>query len=215
MANSETGELDLYDSLFTTAATLRDGFDLSSRYLHFLTTNARLEVEAETDQEVTYSYQYLIADGRGADLALQLSVAIFVARARAGTGQPIVPIRLAFRQRAPRSHRAITETFGTTQVDFDTPLTTFTFRTRDLERPMLGADPRLARILLRHAATLPPPPTASWEREFRLLLIRTLEDASPSLNTVAQQMRISPRTLQRHLAEHDTTWCSELDAARR
>jgi transcriptional regulator with XRE-family HTH domain len=65
------GELDLYDYLFTTAPRLRDGFDLSCRYLQLLTTNARLEVEAETDHEVTYSYRYLDADGRGAELALQ------------------------------------------------------------------------------------------------------------------------------------------------
>jgi hypothetical protein len=99
-----------------------------------------------------------VADGRGADLGLQLSVAVFCARARAGTGQPIVPVRVAFRQRAPRSHRAFTEAFGTAGVDFDAPVTTFTFRTRDLDRPMLGADPALARILARSAATLPPPP---------------------------------------------------------
>lgn len=142
----QPGELDLYDYLFTTAPTLRDGFDVSSRYLHLLTTNARLQVETETDREVTYSYLYMVADGRGADLALQLSVAIFCTKARAGTGQPIVPVRIAFRQRAPRSHRAFTEAFGTAGVDFAAPVTTFTFRTRDLSLPMLGADPALARI---------------------------------------------------------------------
>jgi DNA-binding SARP family transcriptional activator len=161
----QPGELDLYDYLFATAATLRDGLDLSSRYLHLLTTNARLTVEAETDHEVTYSYQHLDAEGRGADLALQFSVAIFCARATAGTGQPVVPVRLAFRQRAPRSHRVFTETFGTSQVDFDAPVTTFTFRSRDLDLPMPGADPVLARILTRYAATLSPAPNATGEQK--------------------------------------------------
>jgi hypothetical protein len=211
----QPGELDLYDYLFTTAPTLRDGFDVSRRYLWLLTTNARLEVEAETDREVTYSYRYLVADGRGADLALQLSVAVFCARARAGTGQPIVPVRIAFRQRAPRSHRAFTEAFGTAGVDFDAPVTTFTYRTRDLNLPMLGADPALARILARYAATLPPPPDLTWQQHFRLLLTEALDDGGASLTTLARRMAVSPRTLQRHLAEHDTTWRSELDAARR
>ncbi len=211
----QPGELDLYDYLFTTAPTLREGFDLSSRYLHLLTTNARLQVEAETDREVTYSYRYLVADGRGADLGLQLSVAIFCARARAGTGQPVTPVRVAFRQRAPRSHRAFTEAFGTAGVDFDAPVTTFTFRTRDLDRPMLGADPALARILARYAATLPAPPDLTWRQHFRLLLTEALDDEGASLNAMARRMAVSPRTLQRHLAEHGTTWRSELDAARR
>jgi AraC-like DNA-binding protein len=211
----ETGELDLYDYLFTTAATLRDGLDLSSRYLHLLTTNARLQIESETDREITYSYQYLVADGRGADLALQFSVAVFCAGARMGTGQPIVPIRLAFKQQAPRSHRAFSEAFGTSKVDFGASSTTFTFRARDLDRPMLGADPALARILARYAAMLPPPPDATWQQHFRLLLAEALDDGSLSLSAIARRMTISPRTLQRQLAEHGTTWRSELDAARR
>jgi hypothetical protein len=39
-------------------------------------------------------------------------------------------------------------------VDFDAPVTTFTFRSQDLNLPMPGADPVLARILTRYAATL-------------------------------------------------------------
>ena len=211
----QPGELDLYDYLFATAPTLRDGFAASSRYLYLLTTNARLQVEAETDREVTYSYRYLVAEGRGADLALQLSVAIFCARARVGTGQQIVPVRIAFKQSAPRSHRAFTEAFATARVDFDAPVTTFTFRTRDLSLPMLGADPALARILARYAATLPPPPDLSWRQHFRLLLTQALDDGGASLNEMARRMAVSSRTLQRHLAEHGTTWRAELDAARR
>jgi AraC-like DNA-binding protein len=214
-ARYQTGELDLYDYLFTTASTLRDGFDVSSRYLYLLTTNGRLAIESETDRDVTYSYRYLVAEGHGADLALQLSVAVFCARARAGTGQPIVPVRLAFKQRAPRTHRAFCEAFGTSRVDFDAPVTTFTFRTRDLELPMVGADPALARILARYAAAIPAPSEASWQQHFRLLLVDALDEGTLSLGGMARRMTISPRTLQRQLSVHGTTWRAELDAARR
>jgi AraC-like DNA-binding protein len=210
----QPGELDLYDYLFNTAPTLRAGMDLSSRYLYLLTTNARLQVEAETGREVTYSYRYLVADGRGEDLALQLAVSIFCARARAGTGRPVVPVRLALRQRAPRSHRGFSEAFGTARVDFAAPVTTFTFRTRDLDLPLLGADPALARILARYAAMLPAPPEPTWPGHFRLLLTEALDDGDASLSGVARRLAMSPRTLQRCLAEHGTTWRSELDAAR-
>ena len=214
-ARFQPGELDLYDYLFTTAPTLRDGFGLSSRYLHLLTANARLEVEAETDHEITYSYQYLDAEGRGAELGLQFSAAVLCARASAGTRQPVTPARVAFTQPAPRSHRAFTEALGTSKVDFGAPVTTFTFSSRDLDLPMPGADPALARILTRYADTLSPAPDVTWEGQFRLLLARELEDGSPSLAAVAQRMAFSPRTLQRWLAEHGTSWRAELEAARR
>ena len=213
-ARFQPGELDLYDYLFTTAPTLKDGFDVSSRYLPLLTTNGQLEVEAETEHEVTYSYRYLDADARGADFALQLSIAVFCARAQASIGRPIAPVRVAFSQPAPRSQAAFRETFGTRQVDFGAPVTTFTFRTRDLELPMPGADPALARILSRHAAMLTPPPVPTWEQEFRSLLTRELDDGAPSLTAIARRMSLSPRTVQRQLAERGTSWRSELDAAR-
>jgi DNA-binding SARP family transcriptional activator/AraC-like DNA-binding protein len=214
-ARFQQGELDLYDYLFTTAPTLREGFRLSSQYLHLLTTNARLEVEAETEHEVTYSYQYLDADARGADMALQFSIAIFCARARAGTGQPVMPRRIAFKQPAPRSHKAFSEAFGTSVLDFGAPVTTFTFRARDLDVPMPGADPALARILIRYADTLSPLPIPTWEQEFRSLLTRELDDGTPSLTAIARRMSLSPRTVQRQLAERGTSWRAELDAARR
>jgi transcriptional regulator with XRE-family HTH domain len=156
-AHVQPGELDLYDYLFATAPTLRDGFELSRQYLRLVTTNALLEFEEETDREVTYSYRYVDAEGRGAELALQFCAAFFCGKAIAGTGQPVAPSRVAFTQSAPRSHRTIGESFGTSTVDFGAPVTTFTFRSQDLDLPMPAADPVLARILTRYADTLAPP----------------------------------------------------------
>ena len=80
---------------------------------------------------------------------------------------------------------------------------------------MRGADPVLARILNRYAASLPLPPPVTWIDYFRQVLARELEAGRPSLTAIANRMALSPRTLQRHLAERGTTWRGELDAARR
>jgi AraC-like DNA-binding protein len=167
-----------------------------------------------TDRETTYSYHHVEPGGPGEDLCLQSTIVVLYARARTATGQPVVPVRVAFAQPAPRSHRRLAEALGTRHVDFGAPVTTCTFSTRDLDLPMRGADPALARILNRYAASVPPPPPVTWHGRFRRLLARSLEAGSPSLATVARQMSVSPRTLQRQLAEHDTTWRSELNAAR-
>jgi AraC-like DNA-binding protein len=213
-ARPAVGELDLFDYLFTSAATLRDGLEVAARYRPLITTFNERRVEEETDRETTYSYHHVEPGGRGEDLCLQYTVAVLYARARAATGQPVAPVRVAFAQPAPRSHRRLAEALGTRHVDFGAPVTTCTFSTRDLDLPMLGADPVLARILNRYAASLPPPIPATWHGRFRLLLARSLEAGSPSLATVARHMAVSQRTLQRQLAEHGTTWRSELNAAR-
>jgi AraC-like DNA-binding protein len=210
----QVGELDLFDYLFTTAGTLREGLETDSRYLHLVTTRLEREVEAETDRETTYSYRQAEPGGRGEDLCLQFSVAALYTRARAATGQPVRPVRIAFAQSAPRSHRRLAEALGTRNVDFGAPVTTFTFSARDLDLPMRGAEPGLARILNRYAASLAAPPPVTWHRHFQRLLARSIEAGGPSLESVAKQMAVSPRTVQRQLAEHDTTWRAELNAAR-
>jgi AraC-like DNA-binding protein len=61
---------------------------------------------------------------------------------------------------------------------------------------------------------LPTPPPVAWHGHFQRLLAQSIEAGSPSLERVAQRMAVSPRTLQRRLAEHGTTWRAELNAAR-
>lgn len=214
MDRHQVGELDLFDYLFTTAGTLREGLETDSRYMHLVTTRLQRQVEAETDRETTYSYRQAEPGGRGEDLCLQFSVAALYARARAATGQPVRPVRIAFAQSAPRSHRRLAEGLGTRTVDFGAPITTLTFSARDLDLPMRGADPSLARILNRYAASLPAPPLVTWHGHFQQLLARSIEAGSPSLESMAKQMAVSPRTLQRQLAEHGTTWRDELNAVR-
>lgn len=208
------GELDLFDYLFTTAGTLREGLETDGRYTHLVTTRLQRRVETETDRETTYSYRQAEPGGRGEDLCLQFSVAALYARARAATGQPVRPVRVTFAQSAPRSHRRLAEALGTRNIDFGAPVTTFTFSTRDLDWPMRAADPGLARILNCYAASLPAPPPVTWHGHFQRLLARSIEAGSPSLENVARQMAVSPRTLQRQLAEQGTTWRAELNAAR-
>ncbi len=195
-------------------ASIPCGLDAVSRYLSLVTTNGQLRLEEETERERTYSCSYLDADGRGQELALQFSTALFLARAREGTGRPVVPAHVAFAQPAPRSYRVFTEMLSTRRIDFGAPVTTFTLRTSDLDLPLRDADPALASILRRHAASLPPSAVVTWLHHFRRQLSEAIEQGSPSLAALARRMSLSSRTLQRRLAEHGTTWRAELDAAR-
>ena len=100
-ARHPAGTLDLFDYLFTTAATLREGLQARSEFMHVLTTNSRLGIETETDQEITYSYRHVEPSGRGEELCLQFAVAIFCAGAQAATGRPVVPAHITLAQPAP------------------------------------------------------------------------------------------------------------------
>jgi AraC-like DNA-binding protein len=208
------GDLSLHDYLVATASTLRDGLAVNGEFLHLVTNNSRWRITAETDRDVTYSYEHSIREHRGIDLGAQFGLAVFCTRARQATGTPVVPVHVGFAQRAPRRHRALTEAFGTRRVDFDQPVNTLTLRKADLNLPLLGADPVLADILRRYAATMPPRETLTWYGQFQTMLAASLPEA-PTLDGIARQLAMSPRSLQRRLAEHGTTWRAELDHARR
>lgn len=211
----QLGEMDLFDYLFMTSRTLADGLRASSRYLPLLTTNGVLRAETVTEAETTFSYSLVQGpDTRGGELALHTSVAAWCVRARAATGHPVAPVRVAFAHPAPRSYRAFAETFGTREVDFGTPATTFTFRNSDLDRPLRRADPVLSGILRRYADTLAPPVAATWHEHFRQVLDQALREGRPELSDMASRLAVSPRTLQRRLAVHGTSWRAELDSAR-
>lgn len=209
----QLGDLDLLDYLFTTAPTLRSALHASAAFNYLVSTNSIIEARSEADGASTYAFRLMEGTGRGRELMLQLGVAIMCARVRAGTGQPVRPVRVGFAFPAPRQHRVLTETLGTSQVDFDCPVTTFTFRDQDLDLPMTGADGRLHQILADHARMLPPP-VASWHEHFRLILDSLVAQGPLPLKEMAARLRVSTRTLQRQLAEQGTTWRAELDASR-
>ncbi len=209
----QLGDLDLYDYLFTTAPTMRCAMRAGANYSHLVSTNTRLDIESGAGGETSYAVRQVEASGRGRELMLQLTVAILCARVRAGTRQPVNPVHVGFAFRAPRRHRAFTETLGTSRVDFDCPATTFTFHERDLDLPMTGADGRLHHMLA-HYARLVPLPVASWYEHFRLVLDGVVTQGPVPLKEMAARLGVGVRTLQRLLARHGTTWQAELDAAR-
>jgi prevent-host-death family protein len=214
VARHQVGDLDLYDYLFTTAGTVREALEVSGDLFHLVSTNCSLEAQPQPGGEITYLYRHALPGGLGEELWTQFSIAGFCARISAATGRPVVPAHVAFAQPPPRSHRAFTETFGTRSIDFGASVTTFTLRASDLDRPMPGADPALAAILRRYAATLPRPQPVDWLGRFRQVLAETMGEGTISVNALARRLAVSTRTLQRRLAEHGTTWRAELEAAR-
>ncbi|MFI6476999.1 AraC family transcriptional regulator ligand-binding domain-containing protein [Nonomuraea sp. NPDC050663] len=209
------GALGLYDYLFITAPTMAEGFAATGMFMDTVSTNWHFEPGDETEQEISFNVQLRSGGGRGGELAMQFGLAGVFSRARRVTGRPISPVRVAFRQRAPRHQESFRAAFGPGRLEFDAPTDSVTLRKADMRLPFLGADPLLGNILRRYAETLTPPPAAtSWLDRFRQTTAASL-GAGPSLNGVAARLGVSPRTLQRRLADAGTTWRGELDRLRR
>ncbi|MFI5718187.1 AraC family transcriptional regulator ligand-binding domain-containing protein [Nocardia sp. NPDC051750] len=212
------GNFGLHDYLFSTAPTLAEGLARSEQYAQLITTNIGFEVsgESESDEEANADVRLRNGHGRGRELATQFALAAVVTRARNATGRDVHPVRIRFRQAAPRRYQSFVDMFGTRRVDFGAPTDQITFRTADLELPLRTADPALAAILGRCAAVLPPPPRleVSWAGQVQQALAMLLGDGRVTIERVARYLATSSRSLQRRLADEGTTWTRELDRAR-
>ncbi|WP_067463973.1 AraC family transcriptional regulator [Nocardia amamiensis] len=211
------GRLGLFDYLLTTAPTLGEGLALIRPHLGIITTNLAFALVGGSENEVGLDIRMLRGQGRGRELAMQFALASNVIRARYVTGRQVNAVRVCFHQQAPRRHGHLVELFGTDRIDFGAPTDQITFRKSDLELPMRTADPVLAEILLRYAATLPPPHhrEATWSGRVHHVLTAMLGDGPVTVDRAARRLATSKRSMQRRLAEEGTTWSQELDRARR
>ncbi|MFJ4651951.1 AraC family transcriptional regulator ligand-binding domain-containing protein [Nocardia sp. NPDC088792] len=213
---STIGEFGLLEYLFLSGETLGGALDACVRHSGCLTTSYSLRIAERTEHEVCYEVLGFTEEGRGRELLVQAAFALIIGRARGATRYPLVPTRVSFRQAAPASRTAFTELFGATAIDFGSGSDSITLRAADLALPMKSADPELTAILLSYAATLPATPESevTWLDRLGAALDATLTEGSATLEVVARRLLTSPRSLQRRLTEHGTSWRRELDLAR-
>jgi AraC-like DNA-binding protein len=151
----------------------------------------------------------------------EFTLASMVRLASELTGAAIHPEEIAFRHPRPESPVALVahETaFGRTPR-FLRETNSVVFASIDLQRPILSADPVLARLIERHAEALLaelPVPTASIADRVRRMLMQGLGHAdASSLKAVAAGLHMSARSLQRKLGSAGVTFDALLDEVRR
>jgi AraC-like DNA-binding protein len=132
------------------------------------------------------------------------------------TGEPVVPRRVRLQHRAPDRADLVAKAFGTA-VTFEAPANEIVFARRDLEVPLLRADPALHRYLLPVAEQL----RASMPSRDPVLgaletaVASALSSRAVSLERVAREVGIGVRTLQRRLRDRSLTFQDVVDGVRR
>ncbi|MAM87103.1 MAG: AraC family transcriptional regulator [unclassified Hahellaceae] len=116
---------------------------------------------------------------------------------------------------SPRDASAYESFFGC-PVSFGDAYVRVRFPQAYLAIPMPRRDPTLRHLLDRQAQALlrALPGASDVERILQQVLLRLLADGEPTLVRAAQAMHMSPRTLQRRLAQHDMSWQHWLDRSR-
>lgn len=207
--------LDALAFVVITSATFGDGLRAMLRYQRLWSDGERYELE-EVGAWARLVHHPWGPPRRAHGLMAEMFAVDVVVNGGALTGAPFdgPRVRLAHSPPAdPAQHRAL---LGGVRAEFDQARSEVWFRTTDLERRIAPAGQEAVcaffeRHLEERVRALPAAGLAGRARD---LLMRDVTP-DPSVASLARRLHMSPRTLQRRLAEEGTSVRELADGARR
>jgi AraC-like DNA-binding protein len=192
--------------------TARGVLDAFGRYMSLHADSSRLSVEETGDVAIVYVTQSFDTPGpmrQSNELAMGQVFRVL----RRCLGANWRPLSISFVHSAPKSMATHHRIFGP-NVYFDHDFNTVVFDREDLDRPNPGADPAMAREIERYVGKLAGSAQAPLSERASEAIRALLPTGRGTIDTVAQQLGLDPRTLQRQLAAQDTSFIDLLQEVR-
>jgi len=206
---------DVLDHALASCATMRDALEVLLRYQRLLhdAIDLRLEPAAPGEYRLAIGFR---AQGPVAAAFVDYVTAQWIHRGNRLAGEPPRAVRLALARPQPDDVADHLGTFGC-PIAFGAERSALWFDAAYLGRPVLAPDRSLAPVLLRHASDLLAalPASDSMVTAVRRHLTATLDLGPPSVAATAKALGLSVRSLQRHLAQEQTSFLAVLDEVRR
>lgn len=215
----QRGAYGLVEFLCRSASTLREALDRIVRYISLLNdvVDVRMvDSGAESSVEQRIPGRPLCVGRHGNEFF----VASLVLQARALSGIPVVPTRVWLAHPRPHDVSDFAEALGieATAIAFGAGANGLAVSSGALDLPVLSADEALHGLLRRQAdqslAHRASAPTRFVGRVAEIVRRGLDEGGPPALESAAGSLRMSPRTLQRRLAEHGTGYQQVVDLVR-
>jgi len=174
------------------------------------------EIEiAIVNGEARIRFHWILAEEQVPLLIVDGAFATVVAIAHRGTGKRIVPRRVELTRRRA-DDQTVTRQFGC-EIHSAAPVDLLFLDERALAEPFLTHNENLLAVMLPglEAAVAELGPTHTVADDVRTILGRRMHGEKPTVEKIAGEMRMSPRTLQRRLEAVGTTYQELLDDVRR
>jgi AraC-like DNA-binding protein len=208
--------VERYDPLGLTAIsarTLRDALARLARYKQ-LTCPEELQVSEHGD-ECRVRFRWLLAEETEPKVLTDLCFAWVVGIARRGTGEPLNPRRLELR--GPVRNRPMYESHFGCAARFEGGQNAIVFAKADLDRPFVTHNAELLAALAPQLEAELSQALASRAlgEQVKGMLKAQLAGRRPGIEDIAKELRLSPRTLQRRLADVGASFQQLVQEARR
>lgn len=210
-------ELGVLGHAWLSSSTLRTGLARIARYYRLIGERGVTEIE---DTRPGLKVRFWAKRGNPAvvpvaAVIVDIAVALLVDMCRMNAGAALRPLAVSLRRRKPDPAEAYERFFGC-PVRFGAEENAFVLSARDADRALPSANRQLAavfdRMLTEELARLDKSDVVA---RCRAAVLEHLPSGEVSAADAARQLHMSARTLQRKLAEADTTYLQLVDDTRR
>jgi AraC-like DNA-binding protein len=210
-------ELGVLGYAWLSSSTLRTGLERAVRYSRLVGERGIAEIE---DTRRGLKVRFWAKRGNPADVPVaavftDIVMAILLDLCRMNAGAALRPVGVTLRRRKPDSANVHERFFGC-PVQFGADENAFVLSAQDADRPLPSANRQLAatfdRMLTDELARLDKSDVVTRSRA---QVLEHLSSGDGTEEDAAKQLNMSPRTLQRKLAEAGTTYLQLVDDARK
>lgn len=208
------GSSGLLGHLAMSAPTVRAFMECLAGYMPILVTGCDVGFEESGGTGRLFWHTPIDLDVPTKPLGLYLAASI-VYRIRVAAGESWVPLAVSFEHNAPKVTPRELSVFGS-RIAFDDGETSMTVDTATLSKPLPTANDELFAIFKHHAALLMREVSAEQDlpTQVRNAIGLRLMLETPTLEMIAQDVRIPPRALQRRLDRIGMSFEKVLDETR-
>jgi AraC-like DNA-binding protein len=199
--------------VWLTSDSLLDALSRLVHYFRAVSNTIELEL-AVAGEECRLSIARVMHLRRSRDQSRDALWAAVISLCRISTSEDFTPLALQLERPEPPCVADFYALFRA-PIGFGAPRDTMVFRRAEVERPLPTANRGLARaneqIVADYMARLDQ---TRFADRVRLKLVESLPGGGAEVEDVARSLNVSVRTLQRRLAQEQTSWSALLDEAR-
>lgn len=210
-AHIRPGSFSVLGHLLMTAATLEEALDKAARFAVLVGDGGRLAVDIEVTRAIIH-YDLVEKSIPCREERIEAVMASLVGFSRWITGHNIRPSRVCLTHQPLAEINAYEEVFLVTP-EFGSPQNTIILERNDLNRPLIQSNPQLSALLGNHAEKVMTRVTQKpvFLLQLHQALKEKMREGSPDLETIAETLGLAPRSLQRKLAELETSFQDQLN----
>lgn len=193
--------------------TLLDGFSRISRFFGVISSAGKIEIQEEKNT-IRIALVLPVPHGIAEDVGIDSALALFVQLCRSARGDELSPLSINMQRPEPSSVKSFDDFFQC-KINYSASINELVFAKHEMLKTLPIANPDLARandqVVMDYLRKYQVETTLG---KVSSIVIESLPDGTPSIKSIADQLFMSSKTLQRRLKAEGITFSSLLDDIR-